>query len=76
MLYSAIGESPSDCQIVEIVHYGNPERGFQRGQSDMVARTGARMSLMLTYAVTVYTASAAMEAMESGSSLAETYRWM
>ena len=28
ILYSIIGTSPSDCQMIDLVHYGNPDAGF------------------------------------------------
>jgi hypothetical protein len=43
LLFSLIGDSPSDCLLVEAIHYGNPQKGFQRGFSDLIISQGAKL---------------------------------
>lgn len=56
LIYSIIGTSPSDCNIIELLHYGNPSYGFPRGQSDYIALQGTYMLALLSYAMTVESA--------------------
>ena len=60
LIYSVIGDSPSDCNVIDVVHYGNPRAGLQRGLSDLVISQGGYMLSMLTYAITVESAYQAL----------------
>jgi len=66
LLYSLIGDSPSDCLLLEAIHYGNPEKGFHRGFSDLVISQGSKILQLLTYSVTVQSAYIALN---SGSDI-------
>jgi hypothetical protein len=47
------GTSPSDCPIIESIHWGNPMEGFPRGQSDLIATQGAYVLTLLQWAISV-----------------------
>jgi hypothetical protein len=56
---------------MDLVHYGNPQSGFQRGFSDLVASQGAKMLTLLSYAMTVHSAYVAVNT--ERSNLLEVY---
>ncbi|TNV79331.1 hypothetical protein FGO68_gene3629 [Halteria grandinella] len=59
------GSSPSDCPIVEALHWGNPGSGYPRGNTDMMATQGAYIITLLQWAVTVEGARLALTASNS-----------
>jgi hypothetical protein len=73
LLYSLVGESPSDCLYVQALHYGNPEKGFQRGFSDLIASQSAKLLTMLSYSLTVYSAQIAIITKDNNESTNKAY---
>ena len=58
------GNSPSDCLLIEAVHWGHPEAGYYRGLPDVVVAQGLQLLTLLSYATTV---QMAYELLLSGS---------
>lgn len=65
LINSIIGTSPSDCEIIDLIHYGNPSVGFQRGLSDVVAGQGSYMLELVSYAMIVESAYQALTNMDN-----------
>eukprot|EP00347_Sterkiella_histriomuscorum_P002497 403367922 len=56
LLFSIIGETPSDCLILDVIKYGSVQNGFQAGNSDVFAYQGAYMLQLISMASIVETA--------------------
>ncbi len=74
VVYSVIGESPSDCKGIEAVHWGNPQKGFQRGQSELIIKMAARVVVKAVYASIAHSTNVALLALQEGQSVTQAYQ--